>query len=255
MDAGLQIYNADGVLQLDTNAPILCLRYKYVFTKATYKNPYYVLDFKAHRPIVAFYAAVTPSVPAEYRAFIYSFYLKDNGDGTWRCAFTTSAPYDGFEINVYIFDLASAIDTPVNNYGLQVFDANEKLIYHTDYNPLRMVYFSKPGDSTYTNPYTGPGGINGWASQNDLHPEWFVTPPPNATGIKCAVVYTTGRFGYQDDGGDQEDIDEVLVLRDDQTSLSYQYSGGPGGASGGGVGTYLHFIYPPYLWFVDVSNY
>ena len=256
MEAGLQIFNEEGVLQLDTNSPVLCLRHKYVLTKATYPgNPSYSFTFAAHRPVVAFYAASPSSLPnSGPRATIDSFYLKDNGNGTWTCAFQSSSPYFGIDIEVYIFDLASAMPASANNYGLQVFDADGKLIYNSDFLPLRMVYFSRPGEATPNNPYRGPGGVNGWASANDLHPEWTVTPPPHAAGIKCAVVYTSTRYGYQDDGGDIEGIVEILSFKGDQTNLSYNYNG-TSENTGGGVGTYLYFIYPPYLWFIDVTGY
>lgn len=256
MDAGLQIYNEDGALQLDSNSPILCLRYKYVYTKANYPGqPQVTLTFNAYRPVVAFYIASIPKVTTTAGTVsISDFYLKDNGNGTWTCAFKSAAAFFGFELSVYVFDLASAIGIGSANYGLQVFDANGNLIYGSEYFPFRMVYYSKPGAATLNNPYTGSGGVNGYASQNDLNPGWTVTPPANAAGIKCAVVYTSSRFGWQDDGGDIEGIVEILLLRDNKTELSYMYDGSSGPSSGG-TGSYLQFMYPPYLWFIDVTNY
>jgi len=127
MAAGLQIFNASGALQFDTNLSAMSLMAKGTtqLGGVSYTNPSGVAPLIAWRPQLCNAAHTGTS---------------KNGS-TWTFHFEYFETVPGYSVPWWVFDRASAMAPPTGVAALEIRDGAGGLLFHSHHAPLRMLGF------------------------------------------------------------------------------------------------------------------
>lgn len=231
MTAGLQVYDQNGYLQMDSNATWFTFKTKLNVTIPTVTgSPYYRFPvyFTGGRPMVFLKGCLY---------FIDT--ITKTGSNTWVIWIFASLLAYQQVATIYIFD-----DVHLNtNFGLESYDENGKLVFSTASKPLKLAYAGQTPQGSERNPYNN--GVESYS--------WAGLPP----GSYAGNVSTT-RAGLDVQGDDQGTYIDTMSEFAEFTSTGYNlyflYDGNSIGTTGQ-WGRYFQSGPSPFVLIINTSLY
>lgn len=174
MEAGIQIFNGNNQIIIDSNYMNLALRHKGAITTTTTANFHYTVDLTlaCTNPLIAFRCTTD---------YAYLVSQKNNNNGTWTFRLGSYGP--SRSISYWIFDEPILGDS---TYGVQVFNPAGKLVFDALFPYMRptSIYINNTG-ALIGNEVALAGNANRLyaIAQNGMSMIQFVSPEdPGSTG-------------------------------------------------------------------------
>jgi hypothetical protein len=238
MPAGLQVWNQQGDMIVDTNWPNMGLRTKISADGSGAFSLY----------------AVNPVVFHTGDAHLFGVSRIGNN---WTFRYGQLSPGVVF----YVFDDMHSLPRTSSGIGFESYRDDGSLLFSTNYPPLRIVHFSQlPGSANLggeLHAYAGGGGTPGGHIGGSAYgPQWIYEGLPwGPTYAGMLSTYRYGRISSTTEYSYGDSMYETLGVRGNGFVIHGDDTGLGNELFGGILGSQYDPGYNPYVMLIDVTNY